>query len=145
MLFEQVNLSIYIGILVAGLEALCVCSAAKSSNGVIYRFFARKSMLYWVSANPGSNRVRMKSHYSYWLVSQSCLLTSWLFLECGRLWTFSSVAAGAGTGRSFCCRCRCRSFCNFCCSASSTFSPFLSAKYRIGQRSILCCHEDKVW
>ena len=53
--FEQVNLSI----LVAGLEALCVCSATKSSNGVIYSF-ARKSMLYWVSANPGSNRVRMK-------------------------------------------------------------------------------------
>ena len=24
--------------LVAGLEALCVCSATKSSNGVIYRF-----------------------------------------------------------------------------------------------------------
>ena len=32
--FEQVNLYI----LVAGLEALCVCSATKSSNGVIYRF-----------------------------------------------------------------------------------------------------------
>ena len=34
----EVNLSIYIGILVAGLEALCVCSATKSSNDVIYRF-----------------------------------------------------------------------------------------------------------
>ena len=53
--FEQVN----IYILVAGLEALCVCSATKSSNGVIYSF-ARKSILYWVSANPGSNRVRIK-------------------------------------------------------------------------------------
>ena len=141
--FEQVNLSI----LVAGLEALCVCSATKSSNGVIYSF-AKKSILYWVSANPGSNRVRMKK--SLFILAglpklSVDFLAVFFFLECGRLWTFSSVAAGAGTGRSFCCRCRCRSFCNFCCSASSTFSPFLSAKYRIGQRSILCCHEDKVW
>ena len=30
-------------------------------------------------------------------------------------------------------------------SASSTFSSFLSAKYRIRHRSIWCCHEDKVW
>ena len=134
--------SIYI--LVAGLEALCVQCDEKFKRCYL-QVFTRKSMLYWVSTNPGSNRVCMKSHYLYWLVSQSCLLTSWLFLECGRLWTFSSVAAGAGAGRSFCCRYRCRSFCNFCCSASSTFSSFLSAKYRIGQRSILCCHEDKVW
>ena len=107
--------------------------------------FARKSMLYWVSANPGSNRVRMKKSL-FVLAGLPKLSVDFLaVLECGRLWTFSSVAAGAGAGRSFCCRCRCRSFCDFCCSASSTFSPFLSAKYRIGQRSILCCHEDKVW
>ena len=29
-------------------------------------------------------------------------------------------------------------------SAFSTFSSFLSAKYRIRHRSIWCCHEDKV-
>ena len=69
--FEQVNL--YIGILVAGLEALC---AVRRKVRCYLQVFARKSMLYWVSSNPGSNRVRMKSHYSYWLVSQSCLLTS---------------------------------------------------------------------
>ena len=51
--FEQVDLYI----LVAGLEALCVQCDEKF--GVIYSF-ARKSMLYWVSANPGSNRVRIK-------------------------------------------------------------------------------------
>ena len=133
---------ICIGILVL---KLYVCAVRRKVQTVLFTVFRTKVNVVLGIHGPGSNRVRMKSHYSYWLVSQSCLLTSWLFLECGRLWTFSSVAAGAGAGRSFCCRCRCRSFCNFCCSASSTFSPFLSAKYRIGQRSILCCHEDKVW
>ena len=75
-----------------------------------------------------------KSHYMYWLVSQSSLLT-FLLLECGRSWTISSVAAGAGAGPSAI----------SAVSASSTFSSFLSAKYRIRHRSsILCCHEDKV-
>ena len=61
-------------ILVAGLEALC--AVRRKVQTVLFTGFRKKSMLYWVSANPGSNRVRMKSHYSYWLVSQSCLLTS---------------------------------------------------------------------
>ena len=109
--------------------------------------FAKKSMLYWVSANPGSNRVHMKSHYLYWLVSQSCLLTSWLFLECGRSWTISSVAtgagAGAGTGPSAVGAGAGPSAVS-AVSAYSTFSSFLSAKYRIRHRSIWCCHEDIV-
>ena len=64
--------SIYI--LVAGLEALC--AMRRKVQTVLFTGFRKKSMLYWVSANPGSNRVHMKSHYLYWLVSQSCLLTS---------------------------------------------------------------------
>ena len=67
--FEQVDLYI----LVAGLEALCVQCDEK--YGVIYRF-ARKSMLYWVSTVQAQIESICKSHYSYWLVSQSCLLTS---------------------------------------------------------------------
>ena len=74
-----------------------------------------------------------KSHYMYWLVSQSSLLT-FLLLECGHSWTISSVGAGAGAGPSAI----------SAISASSTFSSFLSAKYRIRHRSIWCCHEDKV-
>ena len=89
-----------------------------------------------------------KSHYMYWLVSQSSLLTFFLFLECGHSWTISSVAAGAGAGPSavgagagF----SAASSVISAISASSTFSSFLSAKYRIRHRSsILCCHEDKV-
>ena len=93
-----------------------------------------------------------KSHYLHWLVSQSCMLTFLLFLECGCSWTVSSVAAGAGAsagvgpsavsagaGPST------ASSVISAVSASSTFSSFLSAKYRIRHRSsILCCHEDKV-
>ena len=74
------------------------------------------------------------------------MLTFLLFLECGRSWTVSSVAAGAGpsavsagAGPSA------ASSIISAVSASSTFSSFLSAKYRIRHRSsILCCHEDKV-
>ena len=51
--------SIYIGILVAGLEALCVQCDEKFKRCYL-QVFARKSILYWVSTNPGSNRVRMK-------------------------------------------------------------------------------------
>ena len=81
-----------------------------------------------------------KSHYMYWLVSQSSLL-AFLLLECGRSWTISSVAAGAGAGTGP----SAASSMISAISASSTFSSFLSAKYRIRHRSsILCCHEDKV-
>ena len=54
--FEQVNLYLYI--LVAGLEALC--AVRRKFKRCYLQVFARKSMLYWVSANPGSNRVRIK-------------------------------------------------------------------------------------
>ena len=86
-----------------------------------------------------------KSHYMYWLVSQSSLLT-FLLLECGRSWTISSVAAGAGIGPSAVgAGPSAASSTISAISASSTFSSFLSAKYRIRHRSsILCCHEDKI-
>ena len=91
-----------------------------------------------------------KSHYLHWLVSQSCMLTFLLFLECGRSWTVSSVAAGAGASAgpsavSAGAGPSAASSVVSAVSASSTFSSFLSAKYRIRHRSsILCCHEDKV-
>ena len=89
-----------------------------------------------------------KSHYLHWLVSQSCMLTFLLFLECGHSWTVSSVAAGAGAGPSAVSAGAGPSAASSiisAVSASSTFSYFLSAKYRIRHRSsIWCCHEDKV-
>ena len=86
-----------------------------------------------------------KSHYLHWLVSQSCMLTFLLFLECGRSWTVSSVAAGAGPSAVGAGPSAASSVIS-AVSASSTFSSFLSEKYRIRHRSsILCCHEDKVW
>ena len=80
-----------------------------------------------------------------WLVSQSSLLT-FLLLECGRSWTISSVAAGAGagTGAGAGPSAAGASSTISAISASSTFSSFLSAKYRIRHKSIWCCHEDKV-
>ena len=89
-----------------------------------------------------------KSHYLHWLVSQSCMLTFLLFLECGHSWTVSSLAAGAGAGAgpSAVSAGVGPSAASSTISASSTFSSFLSAKYRIRHRSsILCCHEDEVW
>ena len=66
-----------------------------------------------------------------------------LFLECGH----SSVAAGAGAGAgpSAVGAGAGPSAASSTISASSTFSSFLSAKYRIRHGSIWCCHEDKVW
>ena len=88
----------------------------------------------------------MKSHYMHWLVSQSSRLT-FLLLECGRSWTISSVAAGAGVGAGAGTGAgpsAGASSAISAISAFSTFSSFLSAKYRIRHRSIWCCHEDKV-
>ena len=85
-----------------------------------------------------------KSHYMCWLVSQSSLLT-FLLLECGHSLTISSVAAGAGAGTGAGPSAAGASFTISAISAFSTFSSFLSAKYRIRHRSsIWCCHEDKV-
>ena len=118
-----------------------LCEKAKS--GCIYKF--RKKSIHCT----GYLLIQVeivsicKSHYMYWLVSQSSLLTS-LLLECGRSWTISSVAAGAGAGPSAVGPSAVSSAIS-AISASSTFSSFLSAKYRIRHRSsILCCHEDKV-
>ena len=73
------------------------------------------------------------------------MLTFLLFLECGHSWTISSVAAGAGAGPSAVGAGAGPSAVS-AVSAFSTFSSFLSAKYRIRHRSsILCCHEDKIW
>ena len=64
-----------------------------------------------------------------------------LFLECGH----SSLVAGAGTGPSAVGTGAGPSAAG-ASSTFSTFSSFLSAKYRIRHRSnILCCHEGKVW
>ena len=114
----------------------------KAKNGCIYKF--RKKSIHCT----GYLLIQVeivsvcKSHYMYWLVSQSSLLTS-LLLECGRSWTISSVGAGAGVGPSAVGTGAGPSASSVisAISASSTFSSFLSAKHR---SSILCCHEDKV-
>ena len=121
----------------------------KAKNGCIYKF--RKKSIHCT----GYPLIQVeivsvcKSYYMYWLVSQSSLLT-FLLLECGRSWTISSVAAGAGAGIGPSAvgagaGPSAASSAISAISASSTFSSFLSAKYRIRHRSsILCCHEDKV-
>ena len=120
---------------------MCVADTMceKAKNGCIYKF--RK-----VQHCTGYPLIQVeivsvcKSHYMYWLVSQSSLLT-FLILECGRSWTISSVAAGAGAGPSA----AGASSAISAISAFSIFSSFLSEKYRIRHRgSIWCCHEDKV-
>ena len=115
-----------------------MCAVRRKVQTVLFTGFHTKVNVVLGIHGPGSNRVRMKSYYSYWLVSQSCLLTSWLFLECGRSWTFSSVAAGAGAGTGpSAVGAGAGSSAISAISASSMFSSFLSAKYRIRRRSIL--------
>ena len=111
----------------------------KAKNGCIYKFHKKSIHCTGYPLIQVEIVSICKSHYMYWLVSQSSLLTS-LLLECGCSWTISSVAAGAGAGPS-----AGASSTISAISASSMFSSFLSAKYRIRHRSsILCCHEDKV-
>ena len=98
--------SIYI--LVAGLEALCVWCDEKFKRCYL-QVFTRKSMLYWVSANPGSNRVL--AGLPKLAVDFLAVLGVWSlmdFLQCG------CRCRCRCRYRSFCCRCRCRSFCCFC-------------------------------
>ena len=115
----------------------------KAKNSCIYKF--RKKSIHCT----GYPLIQVeivsvcKSHYMYWLVSQSSLLT-FLLLECGHSWTISSVAAGAGAGTGAGPSAAGASSAISAISAFSTFSSFLSAKYRIRHRSIWCCHEDKV-
>ena len=117
----------------------------KATNGCIYKFHKKSIHCTGYLLIQVEIVSTCKSHYMYWLVSQSSLLT-FLLSECGCSWTVSSVAAGAGpsavgagAGPSA------ASSVISAVSASSTFSSFLSAKYRIRHRSsILCCHEDKV-
>ena len=78
----------------------------------------------------------------YWLVSQSSLLT-FLLLESGHSWTLSSVAAGAGAGAGTGPSAVGEGAGPSAISAFSTFSSFLSAKYRIRHRRSIC-HVDKV-
>ena len=119
----------------------------KAKNGCIYKFCKNSIHCTGYLLIQVEIVSVCKSHYMYWLVSQSSLLTS-LLLECGRSWTISSVAAGAGTGPSAVgagAGPSAASSAISAISASSMFSSFLSAKYRIRHRSsILCCHEDKV-
>ena len=102
--------------MVAGLEALCVCSAMKSSNGVIYRFSQKvnvctgylliqvqiesvcKKSLFVLAGLPKLS-VDFLAVHGVWLLMD--------FLQCG--------CRCRCRYRSFCCRCRCRSFCDFCC------------------------------
>ena len=126
------------------ITALYVCKLyEKAKSGCIYKFCKRSIHCTGYPLIQVEIVSICKSHYMYWLVSQSSLLTS-LLLECGRSWTISSVAAGAGpsvvgAGPSA------ASSAISAISASSMFSSFLSEKYRIGhRRSIWCCHQDKV-
>ena len=127
------------------ITALYMCTLCeKAKNGCIYKFCKKSIHCTGYLLIQVEIVSVCKSHYMYWLVSQSSLLT-FLLLECGHSWTISSVAAGAGagtgagTGPS-----AGASSAISAISASSTFSSFLSAKYRIRHRSIWCCHEDKV-
>ena len=131
---------------------MCVCVQfgtmyKKAKNGCIYKFCKKSIHCTGYLLIQVEIVSICKSHYMYWLVSQSSLLTS-LLLECGRSWTISSVAAGAGAGTgpsAVGAGPSAASSAISAISASSTFSSFLSAKHRIRHRSsILCCHEDKV-
>ena len=121
----------------------------KAKNGCIYKFCKKSIHCTGYLLIQVEIVSICKSHYMHWLVSQSSLLTS-LLLECGRSWTISSVAAGAGAGVGPSAvgagaGPSAASSMISAISASSTFSSFLSAKHRIRHRSsILCCHEDKV-
>ena len=126
MVLKEVVLQLYVC-------ALC----EKAKNGCIYKFRKVQHCTGYLLIQVEIVSI-CKSHYMYWLVSQSSLLT-FLLLECGRSWTISSVAADAGAGAGM------SPSAISAISASSTFSSFLSVKYRIRHRSsILCCHEDKV-
>ena len=128
---------------------MCVCTSGtmykKATNGCIYKFCKKSIHCTGYLLIQVEIVSVCKSHYMYWLVSQSSLLTS-LLLERGHSWTISNVTAGAGpsavcTGAGP----SAASSTISAISASSTFSSFLSAKHRIRHRSsILCCHEDKV-
>ena len=121
--------------------ALRVCNSAKKLKVAVFTSFTKSQYCTGYPLIQVEIVSVCKSHYMYWLVSQSSLLTS-LLLECGCSWTLSSVAAGAGAGPSAVGAPSAIS----AISASSTFSSFLSEKYRIRhRRSIWCCHEDKVW
>ena len=130
----------YLKVLKEVVLRLYMCTLCeKAKNGCIYKFHKKSIHCTGYPLIQVEIVSICKSHYMYWLVSQSSLLTS-LLLECGHSWTISSVAAGAGAGPS-----AGASSTISAISASSMFSSFLSAKYRIRHRSsILCCHEDKV-
>ena len=131
---------------------MCVCTIGtmykKATNGCIYKFCKKSIHCTGYPLIQVEIVSVCKSHYMYWLVSQSSLLTS-LLLECGHSWTTSSMAAGAGAGTGPSAvgagaGPSAASSVISAISASSKFSSFLSAKYRIRHRSIWCCHEDKV-
>ena len=120
---------------------LCENSVFTTVNGFVYKFCKKSIHCTGYPLIQVEIVSICKNHYMHWLVSQSSLLT-FLLLECGRSWTISGVAAGAGAGAGTGAG---ASSTISAISASSTFSSFLSAKYRIRHRSsILCCHEDKV-
>ena len=125
------------------ITALYMCPLCqKAKNGCIYKF--RKKSIHCT----GYPLIQVeivsvcKSHYMYWLVFQSSLLT-FLLLECGHSWTISSVAAGAGTGPSAVGAGPSAAGASSAISAFSMFSSFLSEKYRIRHRRSIC-HVDKL-
>ena len=119
---------------------LYVCNSAKKLKVDVFTSFTKSQCCTGYPLIQVEIVSVCKSHYMYWLVSQSSRFDFSLFLECGH----SSVAAGAGAGTGPSAAGAGPSAVS-AVSAFSTFSSFLSAKYRIRHRSIWCCHEDKVW
>ena len=120
-----------------------MCDSAKKLKVAVFTSFAKSQCCTGYPLIQVEIVSICKSHYMLLAGLPKFSVDFSLLLECGRSWTISSVAAGAdpstvgaGAGPSAI----------SAISASSTFSSFLSAKYRIRHRSsILCHHEDKVW
>ena len=120
----------------------------KAKNGCIYKFCKKSIHCTGYPLIQVEIVSICKSHYMHWLVSQSSLLT-FLLLECGHSWSISSVAAGAGAGAGTGPSAvgagagPSAAGASSAISAFSTFSSFLSEKYRIRHRRSIC-HVDKV-
>ena len=90
--------------------ALRVCNSAKKLKVAVFTSFTKSQCCTGYPLIQVEIVSVCKSHYMYWLVSQS--FNRELFLVLG-VW---SLQCGCRCRyRSFCCRCRCRSFCCFCC------------------------------
>ena len=96
--------------------ALCVCNSAKKLKVAVFTSFAKSQCCTGYPLIQVEIVSVCKSHYMYWLVSQS--FNRELFLVLG-VWSLQCGCRCRCRYRSFCCRCRCRSFCcifcYFCC------------------------------